>query len=90
MRKLLLILPLLIACKSTKNADCDAYGSIQPDTIPEYFEILSIRNDTLRLAEEHIHLDEERLCEWSPAQDYVIIDTFRVKLPNAAYKFKHK
>lgn len=90
MKKILIILPLLIACKSTKNADCDAYGSITKDTIPEYFEIISIRNDTLHLAEEHVHLNEERLCEWSPAHDYVIIDTFRIKLPNAAYKFKNK
>lgn len=27
MKKLLLILPLLFSCKSTKKADCDAYGS---------------------------------------------------------------
>ena len=83
MKKLLIILPLLIACKSTKNADCDAYGSTTKDTIPEYFEILMTTNDTL-------HLDEEQLCEWMDAYDYVINDTVRIKLPNAAYKFKNK
>jgi hypothetical protein len=90
MKKLLIILPLLIACKSTKNADCDAYGSTTKDTIPEYFEILMTTNDTLHLAEEHVHLDEEQLCEWMDAYDYVINDTVRIKLPNAAYKFKNK
>ena len=90
MKKLLIILPLLIACKSTKNADCDAYGSTTKDTIPKYFEILMTTNDTLHLAEEHVHLDEEQLCEWMDAYDYVINDTVRIKLPNAAYKFKNK
>ena len=90
MKKLLIILPVLIACKSTKNADCDAYGSTTKDTIPEYFEILMTTNDTLHLAEEHVHLDEEQLCEWMDAYDYVINDTVRIKLPNAAYKFKNK
>ena len=90
MKKILIILPLLIACKSTKNADCDAYGSTTKDTIPEYFEILMTTNDTLHLAEEHVHLDEEQLCEWMDAYDYVINDTVRIKLPNAAYKFKNK
>jgi len=28
MKKLLIILPLLFSCKSTKKADCDAYGKI--------------------------------------------------------------
>jgi len=70
MKKLLIILPLLIACK--------------------YFEILMTTNDTLHLAEEHVHLDEEQLCEWMDAYDYVINDTVRIKLPNAAYKFKNK
>jgi hypothetical protein len=27
MKKLLLILPLLFSCKTSKKADCDAYGS---------------------------------------------------------------
>ena len=26
MKKLLLIIPLLFSCKSTKKVDCDAYG----------------------------------------------------------------
>ena len=90
MKKILIILPLLIACKSTKNADCDAYGSIEKDTISEYFEIISIRNDTLHLAEEHVHLDDEQICEWMGPYDYIINDTFRTRLPNAAYKFKNK
>ncbi len=77
MKKLLFILPLLFACKSTKNADCDAYGS----TIDyEYFDLLVITNDTLHLEEEHIHLDEEQLCSWLPAETYIINDTFRIQM----------
>jgi hypothetical protein len=35
MKKLLIILPLLFACKSTKKTNCDAYGqdTIKTDTI---------------------------------------------------------
>ncbi len=77
MKKLLFILPLLVACKTTKKANCDAYSTIKQ----EYFEILVIRNDTLHLPEEHIHLDEEQACEWSPAEEYIINDTFRIRIP---------
>ena len=77
MKKLLFILPLLIACKSTKNADCDAYGS---NIDYEYFDLLVITNDTLHLEEEHVHLDEEQLCSWLPSEIYVINDTFRIQI----------
>lgn len=43
MKKLLLILPLLLACKTKKNSDCDAYGD------------LYIEKDTLTITTEHIN-----------------------------------
>jgi hypothetical protein len=42
MKKLLLILPLLISCKTTKKAECDAYGMV---TVC----------DTIIFDEQHIH-----------------------------------
>jgi hypothetical protein len=33
MKKLLFILPLLFACKTSKPVNCDSYGYIQQDTI---------------------------------------------------------
>jgi hypothetical protein len=66
---------LLTSCKSTKSS-CDAYGFIE-EKRPR--ELLIITNDTLHLAEEHIHLDEEQACEWSPSYLYIIQDTFRIR-----------
>jgi hypothetical protein len=43
MKKLLIILPLLFACKSSKNTDCDAYGQT------------FIEKDTIVLTTEHIN-----------------------------------
>lgn len=76
MRKLLFILPLLIACKSTKPG-CDSYGL---DIDYEYFDLIVVTNDTLHLEEEHVHLDEEQLCSWLPAEIYIINDTFRIQM----------
>ena len=43
MKKLLIILPLLFACKSSKNTDCDAYGQT------------FVEQDTIVLTTEHIN-----------------------------------
>jgi hypothetical protein len=43
MKKLLIVLPLLFACKTTKKASCDAYGDI-------------LKVDTLHLDETHAHI----------------------------------
>ena len=72
------IIILLTSCKST-SASCDAYGLIEDLPHGRPRELLIITNDTLHLEEEHIHLDEEQACEWSPAYTYVINDTFRIK-----------
>jgi hypothetical protein len=78
MKKIILGLSILLAfgsCKSTKNADCDSYGSIEPRSMD--FDFVSI--DTLYLEEEHIHIEEESLCGWSPAHAYIIIDTVKIR-----------
>jgi hypothetical protein len=36
--------------------------------------------DTLYLEEEHVHLEEECLCSWLPAQTYIIVDTLKVRV----------
>jgi hypothetical protein len=36
--------------------------------------------DTLYLGEEHIHIEEESLCGWSPAYVYIIIDTVKIRV----------
>ena len=59
MRKLLFILPLLFACKSSKDTNCDAYGYIQQDTI--------------RLTTEHINFEGK--CSADTTLVLCIIDT---------------
>jgi len=61
MKQLLLIIPLLVACKSTKNANCDAYG-----------EILKV--DTLHLDETnaHIQLYGTYKCIYRPKETVTI------------------
>jgi len=79
MKKIILGLAILLAfgsCKSKKNADCDAYGFVEPQSMD--FEYVNI--DTLYLDEEHIHIEEESLCGWSPAYVYVIIDTVKIRV----------
>lgn len=74
-----LILGSLFSCKTSKNADCDAYGKIEtPKSHPLDYDYVMI--DTLYLEEEHLHIEEESLCFWFPAEKYVIIDTFKVRV----------
>ena len=79
MKKIILGLGILLAfasCKSTKNSNCDAYGSIGSQSMD--FDYVNI--DTLYLEEEHIHIEEESLCGWSPSYVYVIIDTVKIRV----------
>ena len=50
----LAIVSLLTGCKSTKNADCDAYGDA-------YF----IRTDSMIVVVDHCHNDKEHYCYYS-------------------------
>jgi hypothetical protein len=72
----LAILLALVSCKTTKNANCDAYGSNKKS--PLDFDYVMI--DTLYLEEEHVHLEEECLCSWLPAQTYIIVDTLKIRV----------
>jgi hypothetical protein len=62
MKKLLFILPLLLACKTRKTANCDAYGYTQQDTI--------------ELTTEHINLDGK--CYPDTTLVLHIVDTFYI------------
>ena len=61
MKKLLIVLPLLFACKSTKNADCDAYGDV-------------LKIDTLHLegVHNHIKIDSTHKCIYFPEETVTI------------------
>lgn len=65
MKKLLLILPLLVACKSTKKANCDAYGHIYID------------RDTITITTEHINYDNR--CSAETTLVTCIVDTLYFK-----------
>jgi len=62
MKKLLFILPLLVACKTTKTSDCDAYGYIQKDTI--------------ELTTEHINF--EGRCSADTTMILCVVDTLYI------------
>lgn len=63
MKKLLIILPLLFACKTSKKVDCDAYT--------EY-----IQKDTIVLTTEHINFNGK--CSVDTAMITCVTDTFRI------------
>jgi len=79
MKRIILGLAILLAlgsCKTTKNANCDAYGSNKKSSLD--FDYVMI--DTLYLEEEHVHLEEECLCSWIPAETYVIVNTIEARV----------
>lgn len=63
MKKLLIILPLLFACKTSKKASCDCYT--------EY-----IQKDTIVLTTEHINFNGK--CSVDTAMVTCVTDTFRI------------
>jgi hypothetical protein len=63
MKKLLIILPLLVACKTSKNSHCDCYT--------EY-----IQKDTIVLTTEHINFNGK--CSVDTAMITCVTDTFRI------------
>jgi len=72
MKKLLFILPLLIACKSTKNANCDAYGAYR---IPY--------TDSIVVSEYHVFpvLDNKHQCVYFPKEIIYIKDNTEFHIP---------
>jgi hypothetical protein len=77
------VLAALASCKSTKNADCDAYGQNTLQRNPKNCEIYTdcvICIDTVCLEKLHVHFYDHNTCEWScldmPKENVVIVDTF--------------
>jgi len=64
MKKLLIILPLLFACKTSKKANCDAYG------------VRYVERDTVVITTEHIHYDGK--CYEPSTTITCVVDTFCV------------
>ncbi len=81
MKRLLLILPLLLlSCKSTKNADCDAYGTNKIIRNCEEYTDCIICVDSIYCQPIHVHFYDHYTCEWSclymPEESTTLIDTF--------------
>lgn len=64
MKKLLLILPLLVACKSSKNVNCDAYGAVYEE------------QDTIVLTTEHINFNGK--CSADTTIVTCVTNTFKI------------
>jgi len=79
MRKLLLLLPLLVACKS--KSTCDAYSVYQ---IPF--------NDSIIVSQwhEHVEFDNKRHCIYVPKEIIYLKDTVELRIPieRAYHKIK--
>jgi len=68
MKKLLIILPLLVACKSSKWT-CDANSELTT-------------SDTVVISADHIHIESEHKCMYFPGDTVIINDTFIIKTKN--------
>ena len=79
MRKLLLLLPLVVACKS--KATCDAYSIYQ---VPF--------NDSIIVSQwhEHVEFDNKRHCIYVPSEIVYFKDTieFRILIERQYHKLK--
>jgi len=78
MKKLLLILPLLLACK-VKKAECDSYSVYR---IPY--------NDSLIVSQwhEHVHFDNNPHCIFVPKEIVYYTDTIELRIPIDRYYYK--
>jgi len=74
-----LISLVLIGCKSTKHANCDAYGEVlsDDDTIVTYTLPFV---DTVIMESLHVHDDYRQLCCWIPKDTLIYSDTLRLVL----------
>jgi len=85
MKKTLLFIAALslFSCKSTKNADCDAYGSVGTEHTQQnciFFTDCVICIDTIHTERIHVHFYDHNTCDWScldmPEEDVIAVDTF--------------
>lgn len=80
MKKLFLIIPLLIGCKSTKKT-CDAYSIYY---VPYKDSI------TVSQWHEHVEFDNKKYCIYVPKETFYVKDSIELKIPitNQIYKLK--
>jgi len=78
MKKLLLMLPLLWACKA-KQVGCDSYSIYR---IPY--------NDSIVVSQwhEHVNFDEKNHCIFVPKEILYFTDTLEIKIPIEVYYYK--
>jgi len=78
MKRLLLILPLLWACK-TKRVSCDSYSIYRISY-----------NDSLIVSQwhEHVHFDNNPHCIFVPKEIVYYTDTIELRIPIDRYYYK--
>lgn len=64
MKRLVLLLPLLMACKTSKESNCDAYGQMY------------INKDTITITTEHINYGNQ--CSTDTTLTVCIVDTLYI------------
>jgi hypothetical protein len=79
MKKLLLFLPLVVACKS--KATCDAYSIYQ---VPY--------NDSIIVSQwhEHVEFDSKKHCIFVPKEIVYYTDTIELRIPITYQQYKLK
>ena len=72
MKKVLMVIFIsaLFSCK-TKKTSCDAYSTIQ-----------FIKQDTLCIESQHVHVGGEQICSYFDDIATIIIDTIEIKIFN--------
>jgi len=71
MKKTLAVIGILalLSCK-TKQVSCDSYTTIQ-----------FIQRDTLCIESQHIHIEDEFLCDYFDDIEIIAVDTIEIQIP---------
>jgi len=76
---LIVLLLVIVGCKSTKNVNCDTYGEVltEDDTLITFtFPFV----DSIIMESLHVHDEGRQICCWIPKDTLVYSDTLRLKL----------
>ena len=71
MKKVLAVIGILtlLSCK-TKQVSCDSYTTVQ-----------FIQRDTLCIESQHIHIEDEFLCDYFDDIEIIAVDTIEIQIP---------
>ena len=76
---IILLFLVIVGCKSTKHAKCDAYSEVlsEDDTLITFtFPFV----DSIIMESLHVHDESRQICCWIPKDTLVYSDTLRLKL----------